>query len=128
MILAGTEIERERTNDRITIEPFTPEQVKPNSYNFRLGKTLRVYQNLPLDARRTNDFEEIEIPDDGYLLETGRLYLAHTIEVLCREHYAPTSRRAPRSPGLASSSTSLPAWATSATSATSVSGGCSSTA
>ncbi|WP_435192292.1 dCTP deaminase domain-containing protein [Streptomyces sp. bgisy126] len=90
MILTGTEIERERTNGRITIEPFTPEQVNPNSYNFRLGKTLRVYQEMPLDARRTNDFEEIEIPDDGYVLEPGRLYLAHTVETLGSEHYAPT--------------------------------------
>ncbi|MFF3291683.1 PEP/pyruvate-binding domain-containing protein [Streptomyces sp. NPDC003023] len=90
MILTGTEIERERTNGRITIEPFTPEQVNPNSYNFRLGRTLRVYQDMPLDARRTNDFEEIEIPDDGYVLEPGRLYLAHTVETLGSEHYAPT--------------------------------------
>lgn len=90
MILTGTEIERERANGRITIEPFTPEQVNPNSYNFRLGKTLRVYQDMPLDARHTNDFEEIEIPDDGYVLEPGRLYLAHTIEKLGSEHYAPT--------------------------------------
>ncbi|MGW4894282.1 dCTP deaminase domain-containing protein [Kitasatospora sp. NPDC004240] len=90
MILTGNEIARERANGRITIEPFTPEQVNPNSYNFRLGKTLRVYQQMPLDARQTNDFEEIEIPDDGYVLEPGRLYLAHTIEVLGSEHYAPT--------------------------------------
>ncbi|WP_077796097.1 PEP/pyruvate-binding domain-containing protein [Streptomyces sp. JHA26] len=90
MILTGSEIARERANGRITIEPFTPEQVNPNSYNFRLGKTLRVYQEMPLDARRTNDFEEVEIPDDGYVLEPGRLYLAHTVEVLGSEHYAPT--------------------------------------
>ncbi|MER5553523.1 PEP/pyruvate-binding domain-containing protein [Streptomyces sp. NPDC002793] len=90
MILTGSEIERERTNGRITIEPFTPEQVNPNSYNFRLGKTLRTYRGTSLDARRTNDFEEIVIPDDGYVLEPGRLYLAHTIEVLGSEHYAPT--------------------------------------
>lgn len=90
MILTGSEIARERANGRITIDPFTPEQVNPNSYNFRLGKTLRVYQEMPLDARQTNEFEEIEIPDDGYVLEPGRLYLAHTIEVLGSEHYAPT--------------------------------------
>lgn len=90
MILTGAEITRERANGHITIEPFTPEQVNPNSYNFRLGKTLRVYQESPLDARRANDFEEIEIPDEGYVLEPGRLYLAHTIEVLGSEHYAPT--------------------------------------
>lgn len=45
---------------------------------------------MPLDARRTNGFEEIEIPDGGYVLEPGRLYLAHTVEVLGSEHYAPT--------------------------------------
>lgn len=90
MILTGNEIARERANGRITIEPFTPEQVNPNSYNFRLGKTLRVYQTMPLDARQTNEFEEIEIPEEGYVLEPGRLYLAHTIEVLGSEHYAPT--------------------------------------
>ncbi len=90
MILTGSEIARERSNGNITIEPFTPEQVNPNSYNFRLGKTLRTYEQMPLDARRTNAFQEIEIPDDGYVLEPGRLYLAHTIEVLGSEHYAPT--------------------------------------
>ncbi|NDZ78895.1 deoxycytidine triphosphate deaminase [Streptomyces sp. SID10853] len=90
MILTGNEIEREYRNGRITIDPFIPEQVNPNSYNFRLGKTLRVYKDLPLDARRANEFEELTIPDDGYVLEPGRLYLAHTIEVLGSEHYAPT--------------------------------------
>ncbi|MGW7609994.1 PEP/pyruvate-binding domain-containing protein [Streptomyces sp. NPDC054766] len=90
MILTGNEIEREWANGRITIEPFTPEQVNPNSYNFRLGRTLRVYRDMPLDAKRTNEFEEIELPDEGYVLEPGRLYLAHTIEVLGSKLYAPT--------------------------------------
>lgn len=40
MILRGKEIDRERQLGRITIEPFTPEQVNPNSYNFRLGGTM----------------------------------------------------------------------------------------
>src|SRR5690348_6929966 len=90
MILTGNEIAREQANGRIVIEPFTPEQVNPNSYNFRLGNTLRVYQRDPLDTRRSNEFEELKIPDDGYVLEPGRLYLGHTIEVLGSEHYAPT--------------------------------------
>jgi deoxycytidine triphosphate deaminase len=90
MILTGREIEREWANRRITIEPFEPEQVNPNSYNFRLGKTLRVYRTMPLDVRNPNAFDEVEIPDDGYVLEPGRLYLAHTIEVLGSDHYAPT--------------------------------------
>jgi len=90
MILTGIEIEKERANGRITIEPFAPEQVNPNSYNFRLGRTLRVYRTSVLDPKVPNDFEEIEIPEEGYILEPGRLYLAHTIEVLGSEYYAPT--------------------------------------
>ncbi|MFI5779564.1 dCTP deaminase domain-containing protein [Nocardia sp. NPDC051570] len=90
MILTGSEIEREWTNGRITIAPFVPEQVNPNSYNFRLGDTLRVYRDVSLDARNHNEFDEIHIPEEGYVLEPGRLYLAHTIEVLGSDHYAPT--------------------------------------
>src|ERR1700722_14647342 len=90
MILTGNEIEREFINGRIVIRPFAPEQVNPNSYNFRLGKTLRVYRDSVLDAKEANNIDEIEMPDDGYVLEPGRLYLAHTVEVLGSEHYAPT--------------------------------------
>ncbi|MEU5693407.1 PEP/pyruvate-binding domain-containing protein [Actinosynnema sp. NPDC020468] len=67
-----------------------PEQVNPNSYNFRLGRTLRTYRHEALDPRSPNEFDEIEIPDEGYLLEPGKLYLAHTVEVLGSDHYAPT--------------------------------------
>jgi len=90
MILTGTEIEKEWRNGRIVIDPFTPEQVNPNSYNFRLGRRLRIYSRMPLDPREANAFEEIDIPDDGYLLEPGRLYLAHTEECLGGDYYAPT--------------------------------------
>ncbi|WP_328915062.1 MULTISPECIES: dCTP deaminase domain-containing protein [unclassified Streptomyces] len=90
MILTGREIEKERANGRITIEPFTSDQVNPNSYNFRLGATLRVYREDSLDPRHENPYDEITIPEDGYVLEPRRLYLAHTVETLGSDHYAPT--------------------------------------
>ncbi|SCG72350.1 dCTP deaminase domain-containing protein [Micromonospora humi] len=90
MILTGPEISREQATGRIVISPFTPEQVNPNSYNFRLGRRLRVYVAAELDPRRPNEFTEIDIPDEGHVLEPGRLYLAHTEEVLGSEFYAPT--------------------------------------
>jgi len=90
MILTGSEIEKEWAAGRITIEPFIPEQVNPNSYNFRLGRTLRVYAGGTLSPRSPNEFLEIDIPDEGYVLEPGQLYLAHTIERLGSDHYAPT--------------------------------------
>ncbi|MBT0773337.1 hypothetical protein KIH74_30610 [Kineosporia sp. J2-2] len=90
MILTGSEIVRERAAGRITIDPFEPSQVNPNSYNFRLGPVLRVYTQSPLDPRTANSYEEVRIPDEGYVLEPGRLYLAHTEEVLGGRYYAPT--------------------------------------
>lgn len=90
MILTGDEIEREWKQGRITIHPFINEQVNPNSYNFRLGPTLRVYSGDVLDAGSCNEFSELEIPEEGLVLEPDRLYLAHTIEVLGSDHYAPT--------------------------------------
>ena len=45
---------------------------------------------MPLDPRRENACVDIEMPADGYVLEPGRLYLAHTQEVLGSRHYAPT--------------------------------------
>jgi deoxycytidine triphosphate deaminase len=90
MILTGHEIEREWLNGRIVIEPFVAEQLNPNSYNFRLGGTLRIYNTNLLDVRQANACEEASIPPEGFVLEPGRLYLAHTIEVLGSDHYAPT--------------------------------------
>lgn len=90
MILTGPEIVEQWRDGRITIDPFDPAHVNPNSYNFRLGDTLKVYCDLPLDPQRPNPCEEIAIPPDGYVLEPCRLYLAHTVERMGSDHYAPT--------------------------------------
>lgn len=90
LILTGHEIQREHARGRLVIEPFVPEHLNPNSYNFRLGNTLRCYSGAVLDSRAENKFVEITITDEGFELEPGRLYLGHTIEVLGSDWYAPT--------------------------------------
>lgn len=90
MILTGNEITREWRNGRIIIDPFDGSQVNPNSYNFRLGTLCRVYSSFPLDPRRANDYEVLQLPEDGFLIEPGRLHLCCTMERLGSEHYAPT--------------------------------------
>lgn len=90
MILTGPEIVREYERGRLVLDPFRPEQVNPNSYNFRLGRMISVYRRFPLDPRVPNDHETIEVPDDGFLLRPGRLHLGCTMEVLGSTHYAPT--------------------------------------
>ena len=90
MILTGHEILREYAAHRILIEPFEVGHLNPNSYNFRLGGQLSVYRNQPVDPRRPNPVTPIHIPAHGFVLRPHRLYLAHTLEVMGSDHYAPT--------------------------------------
>ena len=52
MLLTGTEIGRERRRGVITIDPFDPECVEPNSYGFHLGASLITYPEDVLDPFR----------------------------------------------------------------------------
>ena len=108
MILTGPEIlrviRRTRSDKRdgtpqvlpaIDVEPFAPEHIGPNSLDVRLGPVLRVYK-LPTKILRTGDgmmytercldmladnpTVDIPIPDEGYLLVPGTLYLGSTVE------------------------------------------------
>lgn len=79
MILTGKEIEK-RLGDDIKIEPYEAEQLNPNSYNLRLHNELLVYKGDILDPKENNETETIIIPEEGYVLEPGQLYLARTLE------------------------------------------------
>jgi len=85
MILTGTKIKEEIKAGNIYIRPFYPEQVNPNSYNYRLGSTIKVFDNF--DGRRSI-FKEVKIPKDGYILEPRKMYLATTKEVIGSSKYA----------------------------------------
>ncbi|MFV0346901.1 MAG: dCTP deaminase [Bacteroidales bacterium] len=79
MILSGKEIKK-RLNTEIFIEPYNDKQLNPNSYNLRLHDKLLVYDKEVLDMKKENTASELIIPEDGLLLETGKLYLGRTIE------------------------------------------------
>lgn len=79
MILTGKEIENRLGKD-IIIEPYDSQQLNPNSYNLKLHNELMIYTDDWLDAGRNNPTKPIIIPDDGYILEPGQLYLARTLE------------------------------------------------
>lgn len=79
MILSGNEIKK-HLNDGIVIEPFHDHQLNPNSYNLRLHNELLVYRNETLDMKAHNPYDRIIIPEDGFLLEPGKVYLGRTVE------------------------------------------------
>ena len=88
-ILTGSAIVKEVEEGRIVITPFRREQVNPNSYNLRLGKRLLVYKDFPLDMRKDNRVEEIVIPEEGFYLNPGVLYLGETEEYTETPYHVP---------------------------------------
>ncbi len=80
MILTDKEILDNIERKRIVITPFVPECLGTNSYDVHLGKTLAVYNDAVLDAKKHNQITTFEIPEDGYVLEPDMLYLGVTEE------------------------------------------------
>lgn len=105
MWLTGPEIALAREDGRIKIDPFDPEQVNPNSYDYRLAPRLRILKtnstfeekNIDgsryclrpcLDPRKPMQYREHRIPEEGYLLLPDKCYLGHTVERLGSNAYA----------------------------------------
>jgi dCTP deaminase len=80
MILSDKRILEEIEKGNIQIEPFRRECLGTNSYDVHLGKYLATYKDEELDARRHNEIEEFEIPEEGFVLQPGTLYLGVTEE------------------------------------------------
>jgi dCTP deaminase len=79
MILSGQEI-RARLGGDVTIEPFNPAALNPNSYNLSLHDELLVYEELVLDMAKANRVRRITIPPEGIVLSPNQLYLGRTAE------------------------------------------------
>ena len=88
MILSGKEILKHIGED-IVIEPFSEERINPNSYNLTLFNELLVYKNDTLDMKIPNETEKLIIPEEGLLLEPGKLYLGRTNEFTQTNKYVP---------------------------------------
>ncbi len=80
MILSDTKIMEGIAAGQIVIDPFRPDCLGTNSYDVHLGKWLARYKNEVLDARLHNEIEYFEIPEEGYVLQPGQLYLGVTEE------------------------------------------------
>jgi len=89
MILSGKEIKKQVKEGSIAIDPFTDDQINPNSYNLRLHPDLLVYDNDILDMREKNSASPLAIPENGLLLEPHKLYLGRTVERTSTDKYVP---------------------------------------
>ena len=85
--LTGQEIITQVACNNIRIDPFDSSQINPNSYDYRLGKFLKrlefnsTFDGKPcIDPTKPMKYQETEIPDTGFLLETPNAYLGQTVE------------------------------------------------
>lgn len=88
MILSGKQIQHHLGNG-IKIEPYDAECLNPNSYNLKLHNELLVYEDAVLDMKERNSVKKITIPEEGLLIEPGRLYLGRTLEFTETHEFVP---------------------------------------
>jgi dCTP deaminase len=79
MILSGEEI-RSRLDTDISIDPFKPANLNPNSYNLSLHDELLTYEEVVLDMAKKNRIHRLTIPPSGLTLQPNKLYLGRTAE------------------------------------------------
>ncbi|MGG7574119.1 dCTP deaminase [Streptomyces sirii] len=80
MILTGPAIRDAVEAGEITIDPFDPGMLNPNSYNYRLGDNVKVLTSHPADPRCEPETTAVVLPDEGYVLKPGVVYLGVTAE------------------------------------------------
>jgi dCTP deaminase len=89
MILTGEEIKKQVDAGRIKIEPYSTDAVTTNAYDVRLMPKILRYTDEVLDARKTPNYEEIELTDKGFLLNPGDFVLGATAETIGSDYFVP---------------------------------------
>lgn len=80
MILTDKQILEEIEKGNILIEPFDRTSLGTNSYDVHLGRYLATYRDEVLDARKHNEIDVFDIPEEGFVLLPNNLYLGVTKE------------------------------------------------
>jgi dCTP deaminase len=80
MILSDKRILEEIEKGTIKVEPYDRECLGSNSYDVHLGGTLAIYKDHMIDAKKHNEIEYIDIPDEGFVLYPHIFYLGVTLE------------------------------------------------
>ena len=90
MILTDQAIRQRVKAGQITIAPkFEEHRLGSNSYDLTLNPTLLVYTEPVLDCKKRNEFRTFSIPEGGYVLEPGELYLGCTNENIYASELCP---------------------------------------
>lgn len=75
MILSDKQILTEYEAGNIVIHPFEMKYINPCSIDLTLNPEFKIYKEGILDVRQPNETETFTIPEDGYILVPGEVYL-----------------------------------------------------
>jgi len=89
MILLRSKILEELDEGNIVISPFSSKNLGVNSYDVTLHPDLLVYTERILDMDECNPTEKITIPETGFVLMPGELYIGATNETASSKKYVP---------------------------------------
>lgn len=89
MILSGNSFKQEIELGNIVISPFHEKYVNPNSYDLHLGKSLYRLDDEEVDPLKDHKWFEFNLLERDTIIQPGKLYLAHTIEVAGSTVYIP---------------------------------------
>lgn len=92
MVLTGLEIIRQMELGTIDIAPFIPSNLGPNSYDVSLHPKLLIYdlaEGQALDMKKENPTLAVNIPEEGLILEPGKLYLGCSNETATSHKFVP---------------------------------------
>jgi len=87
MILTSNEIAKNIDSGNIVISPFDSKNLGTISYKFKLGNKISAIKKT-LDSKEKLDLQFEDIPEQGYIIEPGFLYLAQTYEKMGAHNYA----------------------------------------
>ncbi len=80
MILSDKKILEYIDSGKIVVKPFDIKNMGGNSYDVHLSKHLAQYVDDVIDAKKHNEIKHFEIPEEGFVLQPGQLYLGSTQE------------------------------------------------
>lgn len=99
MVLTKPDILEYIESGEIVIEPLNLNNVGTNSVDLHLSKFMMTIDNapegewvhaVPLDVKKPFNVRLFEVPEEGYVLEPGTLYLASTLERTWTKKHLPT--------------------------------------
>lgn len=89
MILSDKKILEKIDSGEIVITPFDINNMGGNSYDVHLSKYFAQYIDKEIDAKKHNEVKHFEIPEEGFVLKPGELYLASTLEYTESHNHVP---------------------------------------